>query len=566
MRRKRENGRLGSAILRSFMLFSVVPMLLASLICIFAVMNSYEKENRREMETSVRSAGREMGQWLMDMDAIVSACAREPEIAAQVASRRTLDEKGQAIVTALLSGRNTGYQLHILSENGVFRYSTGSIPNLYKLPAYAETGIFRAIQDGGACVWATHYTAYNGKTIALSVGRRMVDSEGAVIGYVILDVTRERLSAMLSAYNSARVEDAIVIGQNNIVAYSRSGIQEGVTLKEKWALKMLEGEASAADGYLISPGGALRVLIKVRANVMRPLLMRLFMGLGGIAVFALIVAACAGRALSRRVSRQLDRLIDASLDGPASGFTARYERENGDFGEIVTLGERFNEMNAQTRELIENIGIKQRLLANAELNVLKAQMRPHFIYNVLNDIKAMAKLNRTREIVELVVSFSALMRSSLSTEEEFYTVAEELDLVEKYVRLQNLRGVVEVAYTLEADKALLGCEIPRLILQPLVENAFAHGLPGVERPKIRIEIQRSGEAIAMRVMDNGRGFHEAERLKPMDGIAYHKGIGISNISERLRAYYGDAGFLRTLRTEDGWTVIALRFPRRRSAE
>ena len=135
MKKKRENGRLGSAILRSFMLFSVVPMLLASLICIFAVMGSYEKENRREMETSARNAGREIGQWLMDMDALVSACARDPEIQTQVASRRTLDEKGRAVVTALLFGRNDGFQLHILSENGVFRYSTGSIPNLYKLPA-----------------------------------------------------------------------------------------------------------------------------------------------------------------------------------------------------------------------------------------------------------------------------------------------------------------------------------------------------------------------------------------------------------------------------------------------
>lgn len=560
MKKKRENGRLGSAILRSFMLFSVVPMLLASLICIFAVMGSYEKENRREMETSARNAGREIGQWLMDMDALVSACARDPEIQTQVASRRTLDEKGRAVVTALLFGRNDGFQLHILSENGVFRYSTGSIPNLYKLPAYSGTGIFRALQEDGACVRATHYTAYNGKTIALSVGRCVFDSEGAPIGYVILDVTRDRLASMLSAYNSARVEDVILIGQGGTVAYSRSGgAREGVTLKEKWALEILDGKA---DGYVAYPdGGALKMLVKVRTNFMQPLLTRLFIGLGCIAVFAMIVAGCAGKALSKRVSRQLDRLIDVSLDAPASGFTARYERKNGDFGEIVTLGERFNEMNVQTRELIENIGAKQRLLANAELNVLKAQMRPHFIYNVLNDIKAMAKLNRTREIVDLVVSFSALMRSSLSTEEEFYTVAEEMDLVSKYVRLQNLRGAVAVDYESDVDEELLGFEVPRLILQPLVENAFAHGLPGVAEPKIRIEISDHGSAISLRVCDNGRGFCESERLKPMDGIAYHKGIGLANVSERLKTYYGDEGYLRTLRTQDGWTVIAMRIPK-----
>ena len=143
-----------------------------------------------------------------------------------------------------------------------------------------------------------------------------------------------------------------------------------MTLKEKWALEILDGKA---DGYVAYPdGGALKMLVKVRTNFMQPLLTRLFIGLGCIAVFAMIVAGCAGKALSKRVSRQLDRLIDVSLDAPASGFTARYERKNGDFGEIVTLGERFNEMNVQTRELIENIGAKQRLLANAELNVYES--------------------------------------------------------------------------------------------------------------------------------------------------------------------------------------------------
>ena len=118
----------------------------------------------------------------------------------------------------------------------------------------------------------------------------------------------------------------------------------------------------------------------------------------------------------------------------------------------------------------------------------------------LNDIKAMAKLNRTREIVDLVVSFSALMRSSLSTEEVFYTVAEEMDLVSKYVRLQNLRGAVAVDYESDVDEALLGFEVPRLILQPLVENAFAHGLPGVAEPKSGIEISDHGSAIWLQHM------------------------------------------------------------------
>ena len=109
---------------------------------------------------------------------------------------------------------------------------------------------------------------------------------------------------------------------------------------------------------------------------------------------------------------------------------------------------------------------------------------------------------------------------------------------------------------------LLDLQVPRLILQPLVENAFAHGLPGVRGAENPDRNQRSWSAISLRVCDNGRGFCESERLKPMDGIAYHKGIGMANVSERLKTYYGDERRSAVMPPmQDGWTVIAMRIPK-----
>ena len=160
---------------------------------------------------------------------------------------------------------------------------------------------------------------------------------------------RDRLASMLSAYNFARVEDRNPdrTGRQR-AAYSRSGgAREGVTLKEKWALEILDGKADAG-GYVAYPdGGALKMLVKVRANFMRPLLTRLFIGLGCIAVFAMIVAGCAGKALSKRVSRQQPGSADRRKLGRAGeriyrAVRARKRRfwRNRDTGRAIQRDER----------------------------------------------------------------------------------------------------------------------------------------------------------------------------------------------------------------------------------
>lgn len=560
---KRVEARtLGGYIKRSFMLFSVLPMLLASCLGMLLLINFYEVGNRETLKATLSHAKEDVEYWLQDSFALLKTCAEEERIISQMQSSRTLDENGQSLVKALLAGRNGKQQFHILSRNGVFRYSSGSIPNIYKMPVYEYTGIFRMMYRDGqtAAIRATKYTSYNGKQIALTMGVPVYGRENEIIGCVLLDIYRDTIDELLESYEHLFITDMLLHDQKGIVSYNNSG-------HYKEGLRMPPEETDLKEGNHLLTGrsiyeiplaeGALSLNVLTNTEYRHTLYIAIMVGLICMMLIVMAVAWAVGKLVSKRISGQTERLLRVICEGPKTNFTSEFIPKETDFEEIIRLGQYHNEMNMQTRTLIHHIEEKQRLLSAAELNVLRTQMRPHFFYNLLNDIKSLAKLSRTREIIELVVCFSTLLRSSLSTDEEFCTLAEEIELVERYVQMQNLRMLPAVELRLYVDPVLKQAEIPRLILQPLVENALLHGLAAAVHPIVRIDAARMDGRLWLRVIDNGEGIKEIDVPKKLDGITYHTGIGIENIRKRLRLYYGDEGELRICSEQGGYTSVEL---------
>ena len=168
--KKNRTQLLGRYVQRSFVLFSVVPMLLACSICMMVTLSIYEHSNRQSLEINLSNAAEDMDQWLRDSFTMLKACANDEEIVAQMQSASTLNSSGKGVVDTLLTGRSSGVQLHLLSFSGPFRYSTGSIANIYKMPIYRKTGIFQQLQENGTAIRATRHAAYNGRTVVLTLG------------------------------------------------------------------------------------------------------------------------------------------------------------------------------------------------------------------------------------------------------------------------------------------------------------------------------------------------------------------------------------------------------------
>jgi two-component system sensor histidine kinase YesM len=223
--------------------------------------------------------------------------------------------------------------------------------------------------------------------------------------------------------------------------------------------------------------------------------------------------------------------------------------------------------------MIEENLHEQELKRKAELAMLQAQINPHFLFNVLNSIRLKIMMKGDEENAELISSLSSVLRMTINRNNEFIMLHEEIEINEHYIRLLNSRHGDRVVLRIEAASDTLMLKVPRFMLQPLIENAYIHGLkskPGViiiasqkcADGRLQVEIQDSG--IGMTV-ENLAALHAHLETKSNDNTEESRrglltGIGINNVFERLKLIYGNRFDYEIDSMPDRGTRIVLRFP------
>lgn len=207
--------------------------------------------------------------------------------------------------------------------------------------------------------------------------------------------------------------------------------------------------------------------------------------------------------------------------------------------EIAVLENSFNKMAHEIDSLISEIKAEKDKQALAELKALQSQINPHFLYNALGAISWKAKENRQYEIDDMIISLSTFFRIGLHKGDDMITVAEELQHLQSYIDIENTRfpGLFDITYDIAPE--VINQVIPKIILQPIVENSINHGFrnPNFNHGLIQVRMYRKDSNLCFEVIDNGVGFESAEghlpKSKSKDG-----GYGLYNVNERLTRYYG----------------------------
>ena len=219
--------------------------------------------------------------------------------------------------------------------------------------------------------------------------------------------------------------------------------------------------------------------------------------------------------------------------------------------EIGALGQSFNEMLDQIEALLVREYETKLLLNRAEYNALQAQINPHFLYNTLDTMSSIAQVRHCDEVSHLCQSLSNIFRYSLDMKNPFSTVAKEIVHLKNYIYVMDVRMRDHVVYEFDIDDEVLKDTVPRICVQPLVENALNHGLRNVRGEKqvvIRAKVQEENLVIA--VEDNGVGLENAEELNQkmmennLDLVERGNSIGLININARVKMLYGDAYGIR----------------------
>lgn len=248
------------------------------------------------------------------------------------------------------------------------------------------------------------------------------------------------------------------------------------------------------------------------------------------------------------ITGPVERLVQ-SMDTVKSGWLKRVSLQLPN-DEIGHLKDRYNNMLVEVNRLIEELIKKETAMQQSEMEALQEQIKPHFLYNTLDTIGYLALVKSGEEVYDAIETLGNFYRKFLSKGSRSITISEEIEIIRNYLKLQALRyeDIFEDEYHL--DESLMNIKVPKLILQPIVENSLYHGvrLKG-EKGLIRISVYRADDRACISVYDEGVGMNHEQIANLM--AAEGKSFGLRKTIERIRTYY-DCDDVYEIKSEEGY--------------
>lgn len=424
-------------------------------------------------------------------------------------------------------------------------YEEGAAEGAQKVKEYVES-------DNAVTLITSYYNPYREKNILRFVLKIYTSgSKSQKIGYVVCDTDIKVIQYLMEKYWVN--DDAFLWLQpeGDVPVYQMGNLENQDEERFLTLEKSIEegGQDArrlfsnsdrvffkvAQDKYNLS-AYALMPQSLLREN-QKTLTRNLLLIAGMVIVLAMLISAFISRTLSRPLER-MTGTVKQIRDGDT-----QLRIQNCKEDELGELGRSFNEMLDRIENLVSREYEAKLMLKQAEYNALQAQINPHFLYNTLDTMSSIADIRGCPEVSALSQSLSNIFRYSLDMKNPFSTVAGEIVHLKNYIYVMNVRMQEEVEYVFDVEDSILKSTMPRISIQPLVENALTHGLRGSRRKKrIVITAKREGENLIISVEDNGIGIPEEERqelLNP-DRKNHTKSIGLNNIHSRMKILYGEA--------------------------
>lgn len=389
-------------------------------------------------------------------------------------------------------------------------------------------------------------------------------------GYVRVDISRYDIEEILLKADATKDSVTYLLNEKNqVVAASREGdFFRPQIQQEEVQKKYLEGDNRLrevksegkryliSENYLYDPGWSMVTVIpyqdmmqEVHASQVRYLVVAV-----GVFLLVGILLYVTANSVTRRVARLARRMQMVQ-----QGSLEVYAGDGGE-DEIGSLYQNFDYMIQKTRGLLAETYELGKQAKNAELKALQSQINPHFLYNTLDMIKWFSHSGKNEEIDTVVTELAKFYKLTLNKGKEIVTVAEEAAHSQAYVTIQNYRFDGTIHMEVEIPEEMMGCAIPKITLQPLIENSILHGIleKDEEEGVIRLTGERKGDEVILYLQDDGIGMTPEELDQVLLGQKHSykgSGFGVRNIHERLKAVFGEeAGLVYHSAVSEGTTV------------
>jgi two-component system, sensor histidine kinase YesM len=472
-------------------------------------------------------------------------------------------QKMYKVTSSVLATQRLDVPIYIAGMNKYSRFTTTD----YFPPIYSDlkADIFKLIDEKDNKELLYIHRRVDGKErkdIVLSIGRQARSlKEGDKTGYVILDVYDDYFNDIFKSVKVYKENNIYVLdNKGNIITDKLYKNKTGFKFYSEYVDNVLDSESGSfkctiagekciayfttleKTGFKLVETVPLKAMYGDRVFIVRTFIIL-------IALFGML-AIVASLILSKHISGPVNKLSELMKKVEKGELDANFDMDTED--EIGQLGHSFNNMVREINRLIEEVYVKQYLLKEAEFKALKAQVNPHFLYNALESIKWMAKLENKEGVILMVTALGKFLRYSISSKGDVVTVGEDIEQINNYLTIQRIRYGDKININMEIDEDILGKKVLKLLLQPLVENAIIHGLEQKRgRGSLWIKGFKQKENLCFEIIDDGVGLGNSS--------AKGEGIGFENVDSRVKLHYGEE-FGVTMEARHELTIVKLTIP------
>ena len=530
----------------AFLLCSLIPLLLSLLIMFSAFRGSRKEQVDKEGRESLKLIRESI---IEEGDGITLALQ---ELSDSIELKRALSEerKERAEVNRLLFSLTEGLRdtvrFDIYDKEGTLRYSTAPYLESYSLPT--NWGILqRATRADSPVYESSEGSDFRSRLfqIAVRIKGQREGGDKEISGYVLASLEEEAFRKLLSGKYG--VQNGILL----LSSYWRPVYSENIllptellsTLREEFLRGNPLEDPAGEFIYTVAPIEDMGLYLVLRQekpiskNMDFLMLLLLFLSI----LFGAALSFLMGFMMSKRLFTPIERLRSAMREVTLDHLHVRLKESEDELGELAGRFNRMTEALAENRRALllnqETLLKNQKELNEAQIRMLQAQLNPHFLGNTLDALKWMGKIHQIPEVAEMATDLADILRFAISPK-EFVSLEMEIEILKRYMEIQKIRGFSKIEFHLTVPESLQNALVPRMVLQPLVENAILHGI--LSEGEIELCAAEQDNELRILVKDNGKGIRKeliGPYSLPKEDLGHH--LGLYNVDTILKKHYGE---------------------------
>lgn len=548
-------------IFTGLLLAACIPVLITSILLVNVFKSRLKKDYEKEVLVQIDSISSSLTTYFENIEKTINKICAEKKITSVIGNSDSWDNsKAYSKLYSITDSMRNTAGFNIFDINGNIVFTTESEVVIDSLPTY--WGILKVSFTHPEKMIIKRCVLPEKEGIILQSAQAILEDE-ELIGFVVVNTKKTDIETILGKEQIESNELLLLDSFYEELFSSTKSVENNLAqlIRSRIFLHQSLHQIEDKITFFINDIGTTGlILVLGKDSVLTDDITRTMWGvIIVIGIFSLMLCLFGASIYSDYLSVPVKQMTDAMNKLKNGNLDVKINSSRQD--ELGQLSTQFDNMTLELKNYMELKEKHQQEINDSNIAMMQAQLNPHFLYNTLDTMKWVAKSNQVPVIAKMSSDLAQILRMSIS-EKKFITLKEEMELVEKYVEIQQIRFSQSFTYDVEFPMELEDCIIPKLIVQPIVENAIIHGLKETQKGSIFTNIYEENNCLIIEVSDNGCGIDEeiVRKINSRDRKDFKGHIGFYNVDTIIRLYYGENFGIKAKKNIEGGTTVCITMP------